>query len=95
MTHHMTKPLAPVKRRLKLTQAESGPHRVSSRTQAERTDEEQPSQLLLCDFDHTLADFDTGDYKSGSSFTLHVGPSTFDLYSNIGLALTTTSTCLL
>lgn len=70
MTHHMTKPLAPVKRRLTLCEAESGPDRLSTRTQAERTDEEQPSQLLLCDFDHTLADFDTGDYKFGRSFTV-------------------------
>ena len=64
MTHHMTKTLAPVKRRLQLSQAESGPDRISSRSQAEHTDDDQPSQLLLCDFDHTLADFDTGDFDS-------------------------------
>lgn len=81
----MTKPLAPVKRRLQLTQAESGPDRASSCTQAERPDEEQPSQLLLCDFDHTLADFDTGDYELGSSFTLLPN---LDLHNDMGQRLT-------
>ena len=68
----MTKPLMPVKRQLPLSKAESGPDRISSRSQAQHTDSHQPSQLLLCDFDHTLADFDTGDSYSGlTSLSCH------------------------
>ena len=61
----MTKPLMPVKRQLQLSKAEAGPDYIGSRSQAQHTDAHQPSQLLLCDFDHTLADFDTGDVNSG------------------------------
>lgn len=60
MTHHMTKPPAAVKRRLQLSKAEAGPDRASSRYQAEHTGRDQPTRLLLCDFDKTIADFDAG-----------------------------------
>ena len=63
MTHHMAKSLMPVKRQLQLSKAESGSDRISSRSQTQHTHGHQPSQLLLCDFDHTLADFDTGDFN--------------------------------
>lgn len=72
MTQHLSKPLVPVKRRLQLS-AESGPDRMASWSQAEDTDDdEQPSQLLLCDFDNTLADFDTGDYTHSTGLSLHL-----------------------
>lgn len=61
---HRTNPIAPVKRRLQLSKARSGPERMSSRSQVEHTEREQPVQLLLCDFDNTIADFDAGDYPT-------------------------------
>ena len=60
MTHHMTKPTMPAKRRLQLSKAQAGPHCASSRYQAEHTGQDQPARLLLCDFDKTIADFDAG-----------------------------------
>ncbi|KAL0044617.1 hypothetical protein WJX82_002935 [Trebouxia sp. C0006] len=51
-----------VKRKLQLTKARSGPDRISSRHQPEQTPaSQQPSRLLLCDFDKTIADFDAGE----------------------------------
>ena len=52
-----------VKRKLQLTKARSGPDRISSRHQPEQTPaSQQPSRLLLCDFDKTIADFDAGEH---------------------------------
>ncbi len=60
-----SKPEVPVKRKLQLTKAQSGPDRISSRHQAEQTPaSQQPSRLLLCDFDKTIADFDAGEARA-------------------------------
>lgn len=62
LSHHTPKPGVPVRRRLPLTKAQTGPDRISSRRQAEQTSaSQQPSRLLLCDFDKTIADFDAGE----------------------------------
>ena len=66
MTHQATDPVVPVNRRLQLSKARSTGDGMSSRSQAVHTDEEQPDQLLLCDFDNTIADFDTGHYLLSS-----------------------------
>ena len=60
---HASKPEVPVKRKLQLTKAQSGPDRISSRHQPEQASaSQQPSRLLLCDFDKTIADFDAGEH---------------------------------
>ncbi len=62
LSRHASKAEVPVKRRLQLTKAQSGPDRISSRHQPEQTSaSHQPSRLLLCDFDKTIADFDAGE----------------------------------
>ncbi len=59
---HASRPEVPVKRKLQLTKAQSGPDRISSRHQAQQPSASQkPSRLLLCDFDKTIADFDAGE----------------------------------
>ncbi len=68
---HVSKPEVPVKHRLQLTKAQSGPDRISSRHQAEQTPASpQPSRLLLCDFDKTIADFDAGE-STGLCWSKH------------------------
>lgn len=60
LSQHDAKPIVPVKRQL--TKAQSGPDRMSSRRLAQQTAIKQPSTLLLCDFDKTIADFDAGEH---------------------------------
>ena len=66
LSHHASKPIVPVKRRLHMTKAHSeGPDRITSRRQTEAAQAAAqaaaPSRLLLCDFDKTIADFDAGE----------------------------------
>jgi hypothetical protein len=68
---HASKPEVPVKRKLQLTKAQSGPDRISSRHRAEQPSaSRQPSRLLLCDFDKTIADFDAGE-RTGLFWSKH------------------------
>ena len=62
LSQHDAKPIVPVKRQLQLTKAQSGPDRMSSRRLAQQAAIKQPSTLLLCDFDKTIADFDAGEH---------------------------------
>ncbi|KAL0032835.1 hypothetical protein WJX77_001986 [Trebouxia sp. C0004] len=62
LIHHVSKPEVAVKRKLQLSKAQSGPDRISSRHQQKQpSPSRQPSRLLLCDFDKTIADFDAGE----------------------------------